>query len=250
MLRTALLALLCAYSISAYAEPAPAIDETRFIRDVLAEKGLVAGLDKDPDLLELVENFRQDQLARLALDAEIKAEMPDFSKRAQELYQVRKAKHYQLPLRLRVRILELHAPKDKAAEVRQQLTELRQSVLVGKQEFASVVMQHSQATDLSLTKGDSQWFYKGQRPDVIFAAAEQLSQAQPLSEIIEHRNRLYLLHYLDRKAPETLSFEVVKAELVQELEQEYREARQKVILDALRQQYQQHLAAAKTPAKD
>ncbi len=245
MLRKTAIALLCAFSLSAHAADTPVSSaENLFIRNALAAKGLEKGLDKDAELLRLVEEFRKDQLARLVLEQSLLEDMPDFTKRAEEIYQVRKDKQYQLPLRLRVRVLEINAGGDKEETARKKLESLRAEIDAGKLAFKIAVLQHSEAADRKLTEGDSQWFYKGQKPDVFYDAAEKLTAEHPLSPVIVHRGSAWLLNFMDRKEPETRSFDDVKPEIISELQREYREAQEKALLESLREQYRQKAASA------
>ena len=159
--------------------------------------------------------------------------MPDFTARAEEIYQARLDKQYKLPLRLRVRVLQMIVPEGKEAEIQDKLKAIRAEVAAGKTDFKAAVMAHSQASDLSLTEGDSQWFQQDQKPDIFFETAAQLSVDKPLSEVFIHQKTAYLLSFIDRKAPETRSFEAVKPEIIAELQQEYREDQKKMVLDAL-----------------
>lgn len=244
MLRKFFAALLCAVSPLAVFAAGPTVatdtpSEAQFIRQTLVEQGKVKGLDKSPELEKRVEAFRQEQLALLALEAAVDEGMPDFSARAEELYQARKASKYQLPLRLRVRVLEMRMETGKEAAVVAQLEKLRADIQAGKLDFKAAVLAHSTDPERKLTEGDSQWFTAGQKPTVLYEAAVKLSPEQPLSGVVLGENIAYLLYYLDRKAPETLSFEAVKADILKELQTEYRDAQRKVILDGLRAQFRQ-----------
>ena len=230
-------ALLCACAFPALAADPAASPETTFIRDTLVKQGLEQGLDKSPKLEKLVTEYRNDQLARLALEAARDKGMPDFTARAEELYQARLDKQYTLPLRLRVRVLEMKMPEGKETEVQDKLKAIRAEVASGKTDFKAAVMAHSDAADLSLVQGDSQWFQKGDKPDLLFEAAAQLSVDKPLSEVFTHQKTAYLLSFLDRKAPETRSFDEVKPEIIAELQQEYREDHEKMVLDSLKEAF-------------
>lgn len=251
MLRKLFAALLCAtLPIAVFAaDPAVAVatdtpSEAQFIRHALIEKGKASGLDKSPELEKRVEAFRQEQLALLAFEAAVDEGMPDFSARTEELYQTRKASKYRLPLRLRVRVLEMRVEAGKEAEVAARLEGLRTEIQAGTLDFKTAVLAHSTDPERKLTEGDSQWFAAGQKPTVLYEAAEKLSPEQPLSDVVKDKNIAYLLYYLDRKAPETLSFEAVKADILKELQTEYREVQRKVVLEGLRVQFQQQAGAA------
>lgn len=250
MLRNLFFALCCACAWSAVmaAEPAVSNEETRYIRDALVKQGEALGLDKSPELERLVTEFRQEQLANLALKAASDKGMPDFNARAEEIYLARKDQQYTLPLSLRVRVLELHIPEGKEAEVRQRLEAIRSEVLAAKTDFAAAVMKHSEAANLSLTKGDSFWFNRVQQPNV-FAVAEQLTPEKPLSEIFVLEDSAYLLYFLDRKAPEIRSLEAVKPEIIAELQQEYRQQQQHTLRESLHEAFKREPAPSQNAAK-
>lgn len=243
MLRNLTFALLCACAFPAMAADDAALSETTYIRNTLMQQGLARGLDKTPELEKLVTEFRQNQLARLALETASEEDMPNFNARAEEIYLARQDEQYQLPLRLRVRLLEIEIKEGNEAAVREKLKAIRADVIAGNTDFKAAVMENSEAADLKLTEGDSQWFKEGQRPDALFQAAAQLSVDKPLSEVIVHRNKAYLLAFFDSKAPETRSFEEVKPEIIAELQQEYREDRKKVLLESLSAAFKSQQAA-------
>ncbi|MGB3917568.1 peptidylprolyl isomerase [Thiothrix litoralis] len=240
-----ILALLCSCSFVVMASDiaAPVDAEKHYIQNALIQKGIKLGLDNSPELLDQVENFRKEQLVRLTIEAESVAGMPDFSARAEELYQVRKDKQYNLPLRLRVRVLELEVPEEKAQAIQAELETIRGEVVAGKQDFKTAVMEHSKAVDLRLAQGDSYWFHKEQKSAAFFAAAEALSADKPLSDVFIDQGKAYLLGFLDRKEAEIRSFDQVKPEIIAELQQEYRKDQQKMLLETLRKEFQQQSAA-------
>lgn len=245
MLRKFITALLCACLLAGSVMAADTVTddpEQVYIRDTLIKQGLDKGLDKSPELEKRVTAFRNEQLARLALEAACDEGMPDYTARAEELYQARLDEQYQLPLRLRVRVLELRIPEGKEAETVDKLKTIRAEVLAGKTDFKTAVMEHSQAPELKLTEGDSQWFQKGQREDFFFTAAAQLAADKPLSEVIVHKRAAFLLYFLDRKEAETRAFSEVKAEIIDELQQEYRTDREAALLDSLHEQFKQQTA--------
>jgi parvulin-like peptidyl-prolyl isomerase len=241
MLHKFVAALLCAMIpvLTVLADSAMPPEESLFIRNTLIQQGIAKGLDKNPELLKRVEEFRQTQIAHLALDAALEAGMPDFSARAAELYEVRKDKQYQLPLRLRVRVLVMDIAPGQEAAIRTQLEDIRTQVAAGKLDFKAAVLAHSSDAERKLTEGDSQWFSRGEKPDAIYTNAEKLSADKPLSDVIVAQNVAYLLYFIDRKAPETRTFEAVKPEIMTELQTEYRETQRKVVLEGFREQFKQ-----------
>lgn len=246
MLRKITMALICACLPLPLTLPAadstttPVVPtETLYIRDALVQKGLAKGLDKSPELEKLVSEFRQDQIARLALEDASKEGMPDFSQRAEELYQVHLDTDYSLPVRLRVRVLEMDMQPGQEAVVRKTLDDIHSQVIAGKLDFKVALLQYSTDAEKKLTEGDSQWFHKGEKPDAFYEAAEKLDANHTLSDVFIHHNTAYLLQFIDRKAAEVLPFAAVKANIVAGLEKDYREEKQKMVLEALKAAFKQ-----------
>lgn len=226
--------------------------EDQFIRETLVKQGETKGLDKSPQLAEAMEAFRKNMLAQLALDAAQEEGMPDFTARAEEIYQVGKDTKYHLPLRLRVRALAIIAPKSQEEAVRKQLQDIRDQITQNKIDFKEAVLKYSTAPDIKLTEGDSQWFQKGQKADDFYETALKLSPDQPLSEVFFTQSTGYLLQYLDKKEPETRPFEDAKSEIISKLQNDYKEEQKKIVLDKIKADYQKTLptqanAITKTP---
>ncbi len=213
--------------------------EDAFIRNALVKQGEDKGLDKSPQFRLLMSQFRKEQLAKMALEHAANAGMPDFSARAEEIYNARLERDYHQPLRLRVRVLEMSIPEGQEAAIRQQLVSIRDQVQSGQLDFKAAVLTHSSDPEKRLTEGDSQWFAKGQKPDAIYEAALHLNAAHALSDVVIHRQAAYLLQFLDRKEPQTIPFEQVKDEIVSELAKSYREDNQQVVLDKLKTQFKE-----------
>jgi hypothetical protein len=57
---------------------------------------------------------------------------------------------------------------------------------------------------------------------------------KPLSEVFIHQKTAYLLAFIDKKALETRSFDAVKPEIIAELQQEYRDDHEKMLIEALK----------------
>lgn len=249
MLRKSLIVLLCAmFPLASIMAGASDPAEIRYIRDTLAQQGLDKGLDKTPQLIKQVEEFRKDKLAALALDAAKSDGMPDFTARAEELYEVRKDSQYSLPLRLRVRIIEMALPVGKENDINQQLADIRSRIADKKLDFKDAVIKYSESPERRLANGDSQWFAKGEKVDAIYDAALKLDAAHPLSDVVmdDKNHEAYLLYFLDRKAPETRTLEEVKPEIITELQDEYRKTQEQVVLDDLRQKFRQQTASSPT----
>lgn len=216
-----------------------AVLQDLYIRESLLHQALAQGLDQDPSIQQQLEEMRKDLLARKALEYQLDKQAPDFTKRAQEVYQARLATVYTFPLRLKLQLIQINTPTaDSQAKAKQQLTNLRQDLKDQKITFEQAIEQHSQASDKALTQ-DGQWYKADQLPTELFTAASQLTASEPLSEVISTDKALYLVNYLERLEPEVLEFDKVKEELIASLKTEYRLGQQQVLLNQLRQQFEQ-----------
>ena len=210
-----------------------------FIRNALVQQGMEKGLHKSPAFRLMMSQYRKNQLAKMTLDRVASENMPDFTQRAEEIYHARLDSDYRLPLRLRVRALEMQIPAGQEAAIRQQLAGIRADVLAGKLDFKQAVMQFSTNAEKTLTQGDTQWFSKGQKPELFYDTAAKLTPANKLSEVIVNQQTAYLLQLIERKEAEVQPFAAVKDQIVADLAKSFREDQTKVLLQALEQRFKQ-----------
>ena len=231
------------------------------LRELFIRENLLLQQDKIPvaalaEFNEKLQEHRHNQLARLTLDALAEEGMPDFSRRARELYEVRKLEQYKLPLRLRVRMLRQLLPTVESANTlnkvadhnaahfnaREAKTASLQSILnqvrAGKLDFKQAVIQHSDDPKRTLDYGDSFWFQRGQKADVLFDAAVSLSAEQPLSDVVVDENAAYLLQFIGRQDPVQQSFAEVEEQIIDELQTSYRKEQRTLLLTRLRERFQ------------
>lgn len=217
-----------------------ALLEELFIRESLLAKQ--ANTVLKPEQLTLLEKqvdeFRKGQLSHLLLEALSLDKAPDFEPRAKELYEARKATDYQLPLRLRVRVLEKNLGSDEAA-VRQQLEGTKQQVAQGKLDFKAAVLADSDAADKKLTEGDSFWFHQGKKLPVFYEAAAALSADKPLSEVLVVEGKAYLLQFIGRQEAMQQTYAEVKDKILAELAEAYQAEQRKLLLEQFRTAFSQ-----------
>ncbi|WP_298607969.1 peptidylprolyl isomerase [uncultured Thiothrix sp.] len=219
-----------------------ALLEELFIRESLLAKQASTVLK--PEQLALldkqVDEFRKGQLSHLLLEALSLDKAPDFEPRAKELYEARKTTDYQLPLRLRVRVLEknLGSGSDETA-VRQELEGIKQQVAEGKLDFKAAVLAKSDAADKKLTEGDSFWFHQGQKLQAFYEAAAALSTERPLSEVLIFEGKAYLLQFIGRQEAMQQTYAEVKDKILTELTDAYKEEQRKLLLDQFRTAFSQ-----------
>lgn len=239
----------------------PAEQKQALLRELFIRESLLQQQDKVPasalaELMEKLADQRRNQLAHLVLDTLSAENMPDFSERARELYEVRKQEQYQLPLRLRVRVLRQALTQDRAANANTQglqqvavkqespqavnfdkLQALLREIQTGQLDFEQAVLQYSDDPKRKLTGGDSFWFQRGQKPDFMFDAAQVLSAEQPLSDILLHQQHAYILQFIGRQEPVQQSFAEVKDGIIEELQAEYLVEKRQQLLTVLRDRF-------------
>lgn len=209
-----------------------------FIRETLLAQQDKVKPEQMTALEKQVADYRKGQLSRLVLDALALEGVPDFSKRAEELYEARKDSQYQLPLRLRVRVLEKKLGSD-AAATRTALEQLRAEIASGKLDFKDAVLAHSDAVNKKLAEGDSFWFDRTQKVGEFFDAAAALSADKPLSGVFVYQDSAYLLQFIGRQEAMRQTYPEVKEAILAELTDEYKQSQRKQILEGLRTRFQQ-----------
>ena len=211
-----------------------------FIRESLLAKQVNTPLL--PEQLALldrrVDDFRKGQLSQLILDTLALEQAPDFEPRAKELYAARQTTDYQLPLRLRVRVLEKTIGSDEAA-TRQHLEQIKAQVTQGRLDFKTVVLAESEAGDKRLTEGDSFWFHQGQKVQAFYEAAKRLSPEHRLSEVFVYEGKAYLLEFIGRQEAMQQTYAEVKDKILAELKETYAQAQRKLLLEQLRTRFSQ-----------
>ncbi|UOG93201.1 MAG: peptidyl-prolyl cis-trans isomerase [Candidatus Thiothrix sulfatifontis] len=211
--------------------------EDLYIREMLVKQGIDQDTARQAELDERLNEFRKSEISRLALEKASEAGMPDFTSRAQELYLAHQHDKYQLPLRLRVRTVEMPIVGDNLDAVKQKLAEIRTQVLAGTLDFKAAAIANSPSASHKMREGDSFWFRRGEVPDAFYDEATKLGKKDPLSNVLVLGNTAYLLQYLDRKEPEVLTFEQVKPNIIAELQREYRTDKVKQLTQQLREQF-------------
>lgn len=227
-------------SVSLDSKNRQALIQELYLRESLLAKQSTAVLNAEQLALldRQVDDFRKGQLSRLILDALALGKAPDFEPRAKELYEARKANDYQLPLRLRVRVLEKKLGTDEAA-TRKHLEEIKTQVAKGSLDFKAAVLAESDAADKKLTEGDSFWFHQSQKVQSFYETALTLSADQPLSEVFVHEGKAYLLQFIGRQEAMQQTYAEVKDKILAELSDTYKQEQRKALLEQLRAEFSQ-----------
>lgn len=205
------------------------------LREALVNQQSLLSREQAQQVEKQVNDTRKTLVAQQVLDALAAKDMPDFSARAEELYQARKVTQYTTPLRLRVRVLQQKIQGD-VGSVLSTLNTLRQQVLTGSLDFKQAVKQYSDAANKSLTEGDSFWFDASQKSANFFQAAAQLTKTQPLSEAFVSGDSAYLLYFLERQEATIQPYAAVKDQIIAELKEAYLKQQRQQVLDTLTRQ--------------
>ncbi|PID49954.1 MAG: hypothetical protein CR991_03910 [Proteobacteria bacterium] len=211
-----------------------------FVRAALLQQDSLLSTEQEALIEKQVVEYRKNQRSLQVLDKLARQNMPNFEKRAKELYLVHKDNKYSHPLLLRVRVIQKKIKEDKATSIAL-LEQIRTQVSSGELDFIDAVKQYSDAPDKSLAAGDSFWFTRGQKPPIFFQAAEVLSAQTPLSSVFVWQDAAYLLQFLDRQEPTVQTYAEVCDSIIAELSKAYVDKQKTLLLDELKTRFQKEV---------
>jgi len=191
-----------------------------FLREKLTELQVAETVLQSDHYQQVMAEFGKELLAQLSLKAQGEKDLPDFSKRAKELYQSRSDEHTE-PASIKVHVLDLK--KDEAAAVREKIAADSLSI-------EQAIKQYN---------GQTRWINHKNSSPVLWKAAQNLSNQQALSEVLAFREDSKLLYYVDQKAEEIIPFDRVKNDIVKQLQQAYIEDQQQIIINKLKQSFKE-----------
>ena len=203
--------------------------EHYYIREHLVKKAEETQLSQSDKYQQALKEFQKNYLASEALNVMTEQQVPDFSAQAKEIYLAKMNGDYQLPLRLRVNMIRLNDPE--------KLKSIRDQIENKDLDFTTAVKKYSDDPLKTISKGDSYWFSKGQKPDVVYQHALVLSEDNRLSPVFNHRGVWYLLAFKGRKEAGVRDFVEVKSEITGQLKKSWRKDFQKEKLDELKQRF-------------
>jgi EpsD family peptidyl-prolyl cis-trans isomerase len=182
--------------------------------ELVAEAARKAGVEKDPEYRRMLDLARKKLLINAYARKQFASTVVSDSE-AKEYYQKHPEK-FEVPERVRVRHILLKDEK-KARQVIEQLKGLRGEAL--KKKFIELARKES--TGPSGPKGgDLGYFTKNQMVLPFSRAAFALKKGEITTEPVKTQLGWHVIYLEDRKAPQPIPFETVKAKVVAALRQE------------------------------
>jgi peptidyl-prolyl cis-trans isomerase C len=192
-------------------------------RAAIAHAARAAGLDTHPDYAYRLRRAELEELVAIAVDEQrhrVLGDLPDFHRRAWELYRS-DVEAYRTPERVRVRhILLRSAGCDEAAVTRQRLEQIRAQILAGVP-FEELARTHSEDRASAERGGDLGLISRGKTVPAFEEAAFELTEPGQVSGIVETDFGLHLIQLVERREARQRPFEEVEDNLIKQLTLEY-----------------------------
>lgn len=214
-----------------YADPKEkqALLEEMIRFEVLHQKALAAGYDKDPGIAAslkrmMVTRYQEDQLARLRLPEVTEEDITSF-------YRVN-PEHFSTPEKVRMALIEINVSRTATPEKRAELAKKAAAIHAEAKStetadgtFGLLAQRHSEDQASRYRGGDIGWLTASDTnppwDPAVLAAVFKLTRPGDLAPVIETATAFYLVKLVERRPASTQPLEEVKAGI------EYRIARQK-----------------------
>jgi parvulin-like peptidyl-prolyl isomerase len=205
----------------------------------LAQEGRELGLDKDPVVRQEMQQAAERALAmrRLAhLEASLK--MPDFSKKAQERYETKKA-DYLVPEAVRAEHILVKAEGRSEDEAQRRAEEVRVKVVAGG-DFKALVKAYSDDQSHESNQGDLGFFEKavpgksGGMVKPFEEAAFALKTPGEISPLVKSQFGYHVIRLIEQRPPRQKPFDEVKEGLIQEMRSKFVNDARAAYLSAIR----------------
>ncbi|MGV6809818.1 MAG: hypothetical protein ACWA5U_08080 [bacterium] len=193
-----------------------------YLRERLIQHSSSELIKNSTEYQEKVTQFKKELLAEMSLAVQTQKGMPDFSKRAKEIYQADKSEKYTLPISYHVHFFELDPTN--AKKIHQQLTQKTLDLAKAQQMTQS---------------GYPRWINKNNVSPALWQTAQALSVESPLSTPIYFRDQAWLLYFLDQKPSTVIPFADVKADIEQSLKDDYQKNQQTLLIKKLSDDFSQ-----------
>lgn len=224
-------------------------------RSALAQTAREAGLDKDPDVIEQMENLLIGRLKETRLQPELKS-LAISEKELQETYDQDAASKYSIPERTRVAVLwfDTRGQAPLVARYTPRLEQARQAAaaLPVNRGFGPLAVQNTEHRASRYQGGDVGWLedspannpWKKQVLEIV----SQLKQPGELSQVIITDCGLFLVRLIERQPAHVRSFASVREGIEQRLlsarRQQMEDQFKEQILDRMKvRQFPEHLEA-------
>jgi len=192
-------------------------------RKALSAVAISQGLETDPLVATELRVARERALARAALRSRrdaLQEDMPDFSKRAAEVYHA-SPEQYRTEETVEVAHILLTSSEPSATAARRdEMEKIRRRLLDGE-EFAGLAREFSEDSASASSGGRLRRFVRGKMVAEFEDAAFGLREPGEISAIVETQFGLHLIQLLNREEARQLSFEEIKPALVSRLSKEW-----------------------------
>ncbi len=212
-----------AQAIRADPDQMRALIDALYRREALVQEAENLGLEKDPKARYRLERARKETLVAIALDharEQVMQSLPDFTARAEELYQAKKER-YRIPERVRVRHILLRAATPAAKEQRRQEAESILKRLAQGERFEDLAKALSEDPGSASKGGDLGWLTRGKTVPAFEKAAFSLQKPGEHSGIVPTRFGLHIIQLESRVPSRLRTFEEVKNSLISKLRMQY-----------------------------
>ncbi|MFN4120432.1 MAG: peptidylprolyl isomerase [Acidovorax sp.] len=186
-----------------------------YARRVFAEKALVEGLDKDPQVQAILKVARDKILSDAMLEYIDKKSVPDDAALEGLARNIYRANPDRFKAGEEVSVSHIMISGDSPesrAKAQQVLDELKKGA-----DFAVLAKERSADTGSAAKGGDLGFFGKGRMVPPFETAAFALQKPGDLSDLVQTQFGFHVLKLNDKRAPRLRSFDEVKDELVKEV---------------------------------
>ena len=186
-----------------------------WVQRVVAQRAREAGLDKDPLVAARLRQAQEIVLVEVyLLNIEKQMKYPDLLPRAREVYQSQAAK-FKVPGRVHLRHVLVDMKCRKPEEGMARAREIRNEILAGKEDFATIAKRSSDDPSKAKNGGDLGFIQPSEFPDEQFRnAIAKLQKPGEVSEPFETRFGVHVVQLVKREPERTRTFDEVKDELI------------------------------------
>jgi peptidyl-prolyl cis-trans isomerase C len=210
--------------------------------EVLHQKALAAGYDKDPQIAASIKRmittkYQEDQLTRLG--------QPKVSPEDIAEYYQRNPKQFGTPAKVRVALIELKAARTATAEKRAEIARKAEAALAEAKAAAAdgtfelLAQSHSEDQASRYRGGDIGWLTVGETNapwhPAVLAAISQLVQPGDLAPVIETPAAFYLVKLVERRPASLRPVEEVKDGIAYLVARQKAQQQEQALYDALKQ---------------
>lgn len=204
----------------------------------LANEATKLGLDKDPVAQREIQIATEKVLARRALEHHVQSQkQPNLEQLARETYLSDKSK-FMSPMSRRVQHILINNKERSDPEARALIDKIAAEVAAPGADFDALVMQYSEDPG----KGNNKGYYpiddtmEGKMDPAFLAAAKGLSKVGEVTEPVNGMFGYHLIKLTEDHPPRQLSFDEVRAQLMEQLRAAWQKRVQDEHTETLRQQ--------------